>query len=259
MGSIWDDRLAEVWAPPGKAGSGVVIGTCGVLTARHVIDAVATGAQTGPVLARVIRRGSPPVWVPMRIAGEDPAWDLAVLHVDQEAPEAGAWVRPVSGSPVVVTVGGSSERDCELVGFPDDEVQRPEPDPAGWVRQSEQLLGMLLPLGQAKPAVSLSGTLPREWMPLDAENATPDVQSGWRGMSGAGVVLSDGRLAGIAGAAEDRHQQRRLYVVPLASALAQSARLAMALSDAAGAPVVAETRFAPMYRRLLYSATLRAD
>src|ERR1017187_4651493 len=125
MGSIWDDRLAEVWAPPGKAGSGVVIGTCGVLTARHVIDAVATGAQTGPVLARVIRRGSPPVWVPMRIAGEDPAWDLAVLHVDQEAPEAGAWVRPVSGSPVVVTVGGSSERDCELVGFPDDEVQRP--------------------------------------------------------------------------------------------------------------------------------------
>ena len=261
MGWIWDDRLAEVWAPPGKAGSGVVIGTCGVLTARHVIDAVATGAQTGPVLARVIRRGSPPpAWVPMRIAGEDAAWDLAVLHVDQEAPEAAGWVRPVSGSPVVVTVGGSSERDCESVGFPDEEVQRPGlPDPAGWVRQSEQLLGTLLPMGQAKPAVSLSGTLPREWMPLDAQTAAPDVQSGWRGMSGAGVVLPDGRLAGVAVAAEDRHQQRRLYVVPLASVLAQSARLARALADAAGAPVVAETRFAPMYRRLLYPATLRTD
>ena len=261
MGSIWDDRLAEVWAPPGKAGSGVVIGTCGVLTARHVIDAVATGAQTGPVLARVIRRGSPPpAWVPMRIAGEDAAWDLAVLHVNQEAPEAAGWVRPVSGSPVVVAVGGSSERDCESVGFPDEEVQRPGlPDPAGRVRQSEQLLGTLLPMGQAKPPVSLSDTLPREWMPLDAETATPDVQSGWRGMSGAGVVLSDGRLAGVAVAAEDRHQQRRLYVVPPASALAQSARLAMALADAAGAPVVAETRFAPMYRRLLYPATLRTD
>jgi len=261
MGSIWDDRLAEVWAPPGKAGSGVVIGTCGVLTARHVIDAVATGAQTGPVLARVIRRGSPPpTWVPMRIAGEDAAWDLAVLHVDQEAPEAAGWVRPVSGSPVVVTVGGSSERDCESVGFPDEEVQRPaQSDPAGWVRQSEQLLGTLLPMGQARPPVLLSGTLPREWMPLDAQTAAPDVQSWWRGMSGAGVVLPDGRLAGVAVAAEDRHQQRRLYVVPLASALAQSARLAMALADAAGAPVVAETRFAPMYRRLLYPATLRTD
>ena len=261
MGWIWDERLAEVWAPPGKAGSGVVIGTCGVLTARHVIDAVATGAQAGPVLARVIRRGSPPsAWVPMRIAGEDAAWDLAVLRVDQEAPEAAGWVRPVSASPVAVTVGGSSEHGCESVGFPDEVVQRPDlADPAGWVRQSEQLLGTLLPMGQAKPAVSLSATLPREWMPLDAQTATPDDQSGWRGMSGAGVVLPDGRLAGVAVATEDRYQQRRLYVVPLASALAQSARLATALADAAGAPVVAETRFAPMYRRLLYHATLRTD
>ena len=261
MGWIWNDRLAEVWAPPGKAGSGVVIGTCGVLTARHVIDAVATGAQAGPVLARVIRRGSQPsAWVPMRIAGEDAAWDLAVLRVDQEAPEAAGWVRPVSASPVAVTVGGSSEHGCESVGFPDEVVQRPDlADPAGWIRQSEQLLGTLLPMGQAKPAVSLSATLPREWMPLDAQTATPDDQSGWRGMSGAGVVLPDGRLAGIAVATEDRYQQRRLYVVPLASALAQSARLATALADAAGAPVVAETRFAPMYRRLLYHATLRTD
>ncbi len=261
MGSVWDDRLAEVWAPPGKAGSGVVIGTCRVLTARHVIGAVATGAQAGPVLARVIRRGSPPsAWVPMRIAGEDAAWDLAVLQVDQEAPEAAGWVRPVSGSPVVVTVGGSSERGCESVGFPDEEVQRPaQSDPAGWVRQSEQLLGTLLPMGQARPPVLLSGTLPREWMPLDVETATPDDRSGWRGMSGAGVVLPDGRLAGVAVAAEDRHQQRRLFVVPLASALAQSEWLAAALADAVGAPVVAETRFAPVYRRLLYPATLRTD
>jgi TPR repeat protein len=261
MGWIWDDRLAEVWAPPGKAGSGVVIGTCGVLTARHVIDAVATGAQRGPVLARVIRRGSPAgAWVPMRIAGEDAAWDLAVLRVDQEAPEAAGWVRPVSGTPVVVTVGGSSERDCESVGFPDEEVQRPDlTDPAGWVRQSEQLLGTLLPMGQAKPPVSLSGTLRREWMPLDVDNATPDIPSGWRGMSGAGVVLQDGRLAGVAVATEDRHQQRRLYVVPMASALAQSARLATAVADAVGAPMVAETRFAPVYRRLLYPVTLRTD
>jgi len=31
---IWNDRLAEVWAEPGKAGAGVVIGAAAVLTAR---------------------------------------------------------------------------------------------------------------------------------------------------------------------------------------------------------------------------------
>ena len=32
MAAIWDDRLAEVWAEPGRAGAGVVVGAAAVLT-----------------------------------------------------------------------------------------------------------------------------------------------------------------------------------------------------------------------------------
>jgi hypothetical protein len=272
---IWVDRLAEVWAPTGRVGSGVVVGTCGVLTARHVVRAAANGPRADSVRARVIRRRLRSPWVPMRLAGEDATWDLAVLRVDQESPEAAGWIRPASVSPVVVAVGASPARHCESVGFPNEDVHRLDPsDPSGWVRQSEQLTGTLLPMGQVWPPDLLSATLPREWMPLDAEGAVPEVppkgrgaregtpsedRSGWSGMSGAGVVLPDGRLAGIAVAADPRHQQRRLYVVPLASALAQSEKLATALADVAGAPVPVETLLAPRYRRLLHDDTLRPD
>jgi hypothetical protein len=257
---MWDDRLAEVWAPPGRAGSGVVLGAVGVLTARHVVAEVVDGSSVGGVLARVVRRGSPPTWVPMRVVADAPEWDLAVLEVEPTRPEAAAWLRPVSPSPTVVAVGGSSEEGCDAVGFPDQEVQHPEgaAGPGEWVRQSEQLRGTLLPMGQAKPPAAPRPRLPREWMPLDAATATPGEQAGWRGMSGAGVLLADGRLAGIAVAAEVGHQQRRLYVVPLAAALAQSAELAAAAA-VVGAPLVAEARSAPSYRRLLYPKSLGAD
>jgi hypothetical protein len=261
VGSMWDDRLAEVWAPPGRAGSGVVIGAVGVMTARHVVAEVVDGTAAGQVLARVVRRGTPPTWVPMRVVADAPQWDLAVLEIDHARPEAAAWLRPVSPSPTVVTVGGGSEEGCEAVGFPDQEVQHPEgaAGPGAVVRQSEQLRGTLLPMGQAKPPAAPRPRMPQKWMPLDASTATPGEQAGWRGMSGAGVLLADGRLAGIAVAAEAGHQQRRLYVVPLAVALAQSAELAAALAAMAEAPVVAEARSAPSYRRVLYNESLGAD
>ena len=261
MGSMWDDRLAEVWAPPGRAGSGVVVGAHGVLTARHVVAEVLKGSASSGVLARVVRRGSPTTWVPMRVVADAPDWDVVVLEVEPSRPEAAAWERPASPSATVVAVGGTSEESCEAVGFPDQEIQHPE-EAAGsgeWVRQSEQLRGTLLPMGQAKPPTASRPGLPREWMPLDASTATPGVQAGWRGMSGAGVLLADGRLAGIAVAAEAGHQQRRLYVVPLAVALAQSAKFAAAMAAVVGVPVVAEARSAPSYRRVLYNESLRAD
>jgi hypothetical protein len=60
-------------------------------------------------------------------------------------------------------------------------------------------------------------------------------------------------------AAEVGHQQRRLYVVPLSAALAQSAELAAAMAAVVGTPLVAEARSAPSYRRVLYSESLGAD
>jgi TPR repeat protein len=260
MGSLWDDRLAEVWAPPGRAGSGVVVGAFGVLTARHVVAEVVDGSAAGGALTRVIRRGAPPAWVPMRVAADAAEWDLAMLEVDRDRPEAAAWVPPASSSPVMVAVDAGSVEGCEAVGFPSEEVQqRDGAGPAEVVRQSEQLRGTLLPKGQAKPPVAPRPGLPREWMPLDASTATPGEQAGWRGMSGAGVLLPDGRLAAVVVAAESGHQQRRLYVVPLAPALATAPDLAAALATVTGAAVVVEAQPAPAYRRVLYRESLRAD
>src|SRR3954452_7522370 len=63
VGVLWDDRLVEVWASPRSAGSGVLVGSDGVLTARHVIAGALAG---GRVLARVVRpHGQVGAWVPM--------------------------------------------------------------------------------------------------------------------------------------------------------------------------------------------------
>ncbi|MGI5284303.1 trypsin-like peptidase domain-containing protein [Nonomuraea polychroma] len=248
MGSLWDDRLAEVWAPPGRPGSGVVFGMRGVLTARHVV----AGADGG-IKARVVRRAQARAgsWVSMRLVWEDEDWDLALLAVGDGEPEAHNWLVPFSASPVIVRLGGRAEPDCEAVGFPDQEVQRSDAGGTGLVvRQTEQVSGVLLPSGQAKAPVGAGRRLPRSWMPLDVGSSTASGTGGWGGMSGSGVVLGDGRLAGIVVAADLQHQQRRLYCVPLAEALDASPEFSTALARV-GAPAWAQTRHAAAFRHAL--------
>ncbi|WAZ21296.1 bifunctional trypsin-like peptidase domain-containing/SEL1-like repeat protein [Streptomyces cinnabarinus] len=249
MGSLWDDRLAEIWAPPGRQGSGVVIGMRGVLTARHVVAGGADG-----VLARVVRRAQQRVggWVPMRVVWEDADWDLALLVVPDGEPQAHSWLVPASASPVLVRLGGRAEPGCESIGFPDQETQRSGPDsPRPVVRQTEQITGMLLPSGQAKAPVGTGRPLPRAWMPLDAESSTASSPAGWGGMSGSGVVLADGRLAAVVVAVDREHQHRRLYCVPLAEVLDAVPGFGSALARLNGAPVRAQARHAAAFRRAL--------
>ena len=78
-------------------------------------------------------------------------------------------------------------------------------------------------------------------------------------MSGAGVVLGDGRLAGLVVYAESGHQRRRLYVVPLSDALAESGQFAAALAEAIGGVVVIEARDAPRNRDVLEDDCLAPD
>ena len=107
---IWDDRLAEVWADPGKAGTGVVIGATAVLTARHL---VAGALNQGRILARVVRPGARAAhWVPMTVLAEDADWDVALLGVSDSNAGAGdsgpQWLTPSSPSPVFVQLGDLS-------------------------------------------------------------------------------------------------------------------------------------------------------
>ena len=259
MARIWDDRLAEVWAAPGKAGSGVVIDAETVLTARHVVAGALNG---GRILARVIRPGTPTApWVPMLVLAQDAVWDVAVLGVDHGSKASGSpeW-RPPSSGLVFAALGTSAEPGCEAVGFPGSEVQRTsEGAPANVVRQSEQAVGTLAAAGQAKQPQNPDRPLPKRWMPLDVAGATPETQAGWGGMSGAGVVLPDGRVVGIVVAVEAGHQLQRLYMVPLAEVLAQSQSVAATLSAALGHKVVAQAREAKLYADVLEGRCLGAD
>ena len=259
MTRIWDDRLAEVWAAPGKAGAGVVIGAATVLTAGHM---VAGARSDGRVLARVVQRdGQAASWVPMVVSAFDPDWDVALLRPSGEEPgDAGTWREPVSRSPTIVRLGTAAEYQCESVGFPQSEVQQaPEDRPVSTIRQTEQVSGTLFPAGQSKTPVNAERKLPLRWMPLDVDGAVPGGQSGWAGMSGAGVVLPDGRLAGLVTTAEAGHQQRRLYVIPLADVLAQSPQVAEGISLALGSPAVVEARSAPRFRDTLLRQCLGPD
>jgi hypothetical protein len=75
-------------------------------------------------------------------------------------------------------------------------------------------------------------------------------------MSGAGVVLADGRLVGLVVAAEADHDQRRLYVVPLADALGACPELGKQLRELTGRAHLVEVHDAPLYRRVCQTASL---
>ncbi|MGA5065320.1 NACHT domain-containing protein [Streptomyces exfoliatus] len=240
---LWNDRLVEVWAWPGKAGSGVAFGARGVLTARHLVAEAVGCDEDRQVLARLIRWDAPtPSWVRMRLVADDADWDLAILEVDvPQAPNA--WEPPQSSSPIIATVGTSVEPNCEAVGFPDDAVQsEAAQSPATAVRQTEQVWGTLLPMGQAKVPVAPQRHLPKRWVPLDIFTAAPLRQADWGGMSGAGVVIPGSRLVGIVVGAEADHQQRRLFVVPLATAVGSSPLLREGLEALLEGPLVVEPR-----------------
>ena len=258
MGRLWDDRLVEVWASPGKAGGGVLFGQDAVLTARHVVAGALGGGQ---VKARVVRPGvSTAAWSPMRILWEEVGWDLALLVLDGSSAATANWEYPWSPSPVIVRLGTSAQRDCEAVGFPDSEVQESDDArPSKARRQSEQAVGTLLPAGQGKALLHHDQSLARHMVPLDVDTTHPGTHVGWQGISGGGVVVPDGRLAGFVIAAEPGHQAARLYVVLLAEALTDAVSLAGVLESVLGSSPVPEVENAPIYREILERDCLGPD
>ena len=199
-------------------------------------------------------------WAPMTVEWEEEAWDLALLVVDREAPGAEAWEAPASSAPVVSRLGFGIERDCEAVGFPQSAVQlRPGENPADAVRQTEQAAGTVSPSGQGKNPVDPRRVLPRSWFPFDVDYSQARAQKRWGGMSGAGVVLPDGRVIGIVSTAESDPHFRRLYAVRLADAIAQIPAFARNLAEATGDLPVVQARAAPDYDRVRQKQCLGPD
>ncbi|MGA4792455.1 S1 family peptidase, partial [Nocardia sp. AB354] len=251
LGRVLADRVVEVWAEPHQAGAGIAIGSRGVLTARHVI---ADALPSGRILVRIVPTGrlptSVPEFIPVAQVWDDAVWDLAVLRVDDAR-----WPEPGPPSPAVVWLDARPEPECHAVGFAQADVQT---DPHGVTfRQTTAVLGRLLPAGQARPPVDPARPLPRRWLPLDVQNDPPELQAGWGGMSGAGVLLPDGQLAAVVTDAGISAGNRTLFVVPLADALADSHALVTALAQVSGTgPVVVQIRDAARNRADLMPDTL---
>ena len=257
MVRLWADRLAEVWAEPGRAGSGVVLGDYGILTARHVVE---DARSENDVVARVVRPGAETAtWAPMEIAWEDPDWGLALLVVAESGHEI--WSAPQSPSPLFVTLGTADEAACEAVGFPDVALPRTsngDPgDPGDPVRRPERAVGKLLPSAMAKR--SPASAQPWRVLPFDVDVADPETTAGWNGISGAVVVLADGRIAGVVVETEHEQRERRRYVVPVAEVLRDSSSFASALTEILGAPAVVGIRDADRFRDVLRKSCLGPD
>ena len=263
MTSVWTGRLAEVWASPGHAGAGVVVGREGVLTARHVLADALTD-DGGRILARVVRAGEQTAgWVPMKCPWNDQKWDLALLTVDHELPEDPKWVALREGTePVVVQLGASAERGCEAVGFPAMAVQRAAAGPSRNVRQPEQVVGTVAPSSLVKRPRNPKRPMPPRLIPLDVtDTRLPETDAGWGGISGAGVVLpaGDDRLIGIVVIAEVELQHKRLYLVPLADALRCAPGFADALGALTGRQSIAEVRHARRFEAVCLDECLGPD
>jgi Trypsin-like peptidase domain len=251
-----DDRVAEVWASPGRVGAGLVVGQNGILTARHIV-ASTLDDERATVLARIVRRGQRILqWVPMMVVWESAEWDLALLVVDSSKKPSGSWVPPVSEQPVAVILGAGAQQNCEAVGFPRSAKQVASNQPDKTVRQPEHATGTLLPSGGSKRPVTVDRQLPREWMPFDINTKLPPANAGWSGMSGAPVITADARLAGLVVAADV--DPRRLYVVPVATVLAEEPRLGE-IATASLASIRIESLSAALFRSALDNRCLGED
>lgn len=242
MGWLWDDRVVQLWAGQksgkGSGGSGVAIGKRGILTARHTVVDTDTQVWKPRILARIVRPGLKSAWVPAAIVAEDNDWDLAVLEVAHDL----RWPVLKSKSPKVAVLDGRARHNCESVGFPvDGSREIVIEDLRKRVYPTTQLWGTLMPSGNVEPISGIRDSVSRA-INFDTSGSTPDGQDGWGGMSGAGVVLENGELAGIVSAADARHQQRQLKVVPLDTALKQSDVLRDAVETLVGATPVVRSR-----------------
>ena len=223
-----DPRLVKVRA--GARGSGWAVGTCGVLTARHVI-APFLDNQVDKCLAVPDPAPGSAVFE-CAVVWQDPGRDLALLAVDQAS--VAAWTAAVGqGQGPALAEPGADGVPGEAVGYPDATLEEDFPHP-------EPVLGWLKPAGGA-----VSGR-----MPFDVDGSVPDDSLLWQGMSGAAVRdRPHGRLVGVVVKVDADRQQRRLYVTPLPNPAANPG-FSAALT-AVGAQPVMEAANAPAVRRLL--------
>jgi predicted negative regulator of RcsB-dependent stress response len=233
MSRLTDPRLVKIRA--GSRGSGWAIGSCGVLTARHVVEPFLDGrAADGTAVGWCAAYPDPAPGAPgfdCDVIWQDRGLDLAVLCVrDGSRP---AWLAAMADAkPAVLAEPGSDAVPGQAVGYPALALEDAQPAPD------------VVP-GSLQPARGAVGGR----MIFDVSASVPDDSALWAGMSGAAVRDAHDRLLGVVVSVDKKNQQRRFYVTALPDP-AVDARFRQALT-AVGAPAVLEASAAPGNRDLL--------
>ena len=215
-GQLIDPRLVKVRA--GERGSGWAIGTCGVLTAHHVIKPFLEGTTESCLVAVDPHRDA--VAFDCVVEWHDAERDLALLRVHRPDQRADWSAALAAADRVVLAEPGSDPTPGEVVGYPNAALEQ-------------------------AAAGALSGR-----MAFDVDVSVPDKAQLWKGISGAAVRdAAHHRILGVITDAETGRQQRRLYTSVLPNPAADPA-LHAALS-AVGQQAVLEAPEAPTNRELL--------
>ena len=224
--SLSRERVAEVWVGQGgSVGSGYLLTSRLLLTARHVVEAAIQptpppappasrdprgwvrdlGGQTGLCQVRPLsvgdtyaRNGAPAPWCDALPVWwhPDPDVDAALLLVVEST-----WEPPLPVSLTWARLDDAEPVSCTAVGFPAADVLVEGKDR---VRESRQITGRIPPLSQVKSnrlAVHVDGMIGT----VDGEG------SAWSGMSGAALfTTSTGVLVGVIAADSDGSDRTRL-------------------------------------------------
>lgn len=222
-------RDVQVWAAaaedgPGQCGSGRLISPTVVLTCRHVLDDYRKG---GVLEVRQVGSGSQG-WVNARVAWQSSSVDAALLEVTPE--EGQVWTVDCFSTTFVSLV--SAPTKCHATGWPDATERSPE------LRDPDHVSGKVLP-GSIR---SDSGEVA-----YDVSTSTPESAALWAGMSGAGLVDYYGRVAALIARVSPNREERRFFVVPVASFADDDEFLAKA--EELGLKICCEHPRAPLWRR----------
>ncbi|MFD5840907.1 NACHT domain-containing protein [Streptomyces chartreusis] len=201
MGAPDPRRVAEVWtaasaAGPATSGSGYLVGSRALLTARHVI--IPALSQGGTVWFRLLcgpGQAADQGWQRARVVWASEELDAALVAtgidgVPRSAPEVG-WGRVESTWPL----------PCTAVGFPAREL-------ADGTQDSDQLAGTVVPLAQLK----------RGRIAVDVRGSGRGGTNSWGGFSGAGLFALNRLIGVVTGLSPSTaYEGRRLYAVPVAA------------------------------------------
>lgn len=208
-----DDRATQIFIEGVGSSSGYAVTANYILTARHVLH---QESETDPVEDTAVDfrlwgdlRAGERSWRHAHVLWSDPAYDVALLEIDDAEIERSPTLKELGNTSKPLTIGRmpvAGEFESVTFGWPRVFKRGDE-------RHPMPFRGKTTGRGRSVSAI----------IRAIATDLTPKEEIGWKGMSGAALRIQ-GTVVGIIVQADDRFKEGVLEAVPLA-AIAENARL----------------------------------